>query len=222
MHLLNVLHKFLKLPQLRGQLFLKFNHWHSKRQHSCFLYNRVHSNNCEQALVLGPLSKKKFLSAKYVTAFSLLLLALLLPCVFKEKIDVQQIHKDKFSYWREKSPTVTWFMALKLSHRYHRNHRSITVGTYLCTLIRRVFRLSIPWSNELEERSSGIISRLSHSEVWFCSWSNTNMAIPAIVAISSGLVTISSNRNWQPNTMSESGQDQTEVCRYYLSVFASK
>lgn len=119
-------------------------------------------------------------------------------------------------------PLSPGLCALKLSHRYHHHHRSITVGTYPCTLIRRVFTLSVPWSTELEERILGIISRLSHSEVWFCSWSNTNMAIPAAVAISPGLVSISSNRNWQPKTMSESGHDQTEACRYYLSVFASK
>lgn len=145
----------------------------------------------------------------------------MLPCVFLRK-NWCVTNPQSLTIKDNTVPLSPGLCALKLSHRYHRNHHTITVGTYPCTLIRRFFMLSSPWSTELEESSLGIISRLSHSEVWFCSWSNTNMAIPATVAISSGLVSISSNRNWQPKTMSESGQDQTEACRYYLSGFASK
>lgn len=59
---------------------------------------------------------------------------------------------------------------------------------YPCTLVSRF----CIWSTEPEERSSGRPRRLSHSDVSFCSWSNTSMDMPATVAISSGCVSISS------------------------------
>lgn len=63
---------------------------------------------------------------------------------------------------------------------------------YPCMLVSRTSVLASTWSTEPWERSWGRARRLSHSEVWFCSWSNNINIIPAAVAISSGFVSISS------------------------------
>lgn len=63
--------------------------------------------------------------------------------------------------------------------------------------VRRAPELSSTCSKELGEKSCGMARRLSHSELWFCSCSNANTAIPPTVTSSSGFVSISSVRTWQ-------------------------